>query len=217
MRVSTIIMVVIFVIFGGLAWVAYWTSMRPEASDLEALPELDLSAEPLQTAATGDSIPILERGNKRVVFRALARYRISGLLVSKHNYRGKFMNRLSPCDYALVWGEVPNQMQYLKFNQVVRYCLFYIKDPSQVDVRYVANHMSNNHLIPANENIRRAIKRGKKGMKVELEGYLVRLKVYKGERVFSTWSSSLTRTDDGGGACELIYLTKLRIEDKVYE
>ncbi len=218
MRGSTIIILTIVVaVFLGMAYVGYNISTEPIESEYEDLPELDISIEPIQTDAKADTIPNLERGNKTVIFTPLAHYRIAALLVSKHKYTGNFMNRLSPCDFALAWGEIPNQLEYIKFKQMIRYCKYNIEDPTKVDPNYLACHMSNNHLIPANNNIRHAIRLAKKGMKVELEGYLVGLEVMKKGKPYSAWRSSVIRTDSGGGACELIYLTKLRIEDKVYE
>ena len=71
-------------------------------------------------------------------------------------------------------------------------------------------------MIPANENVRRAVKMIKEKDEVFLEGFLVSLKgTYKGETV--TWNSSLSRTDTGDGSCELFYVSKVRIDTMVYE
>jgi hypothetical protein len=80
----------------------------------------------------------------------------------------------------------------------------------------VVTHSSNNHIIPDNENIHRAIKSINKKDEVILEGWLVNLKgVYRGKNVF--WNTSLSRNDTGNGSCELFYLLKVRINNKVYE
>ena len=38
---------------------------------------------------------------------------------------------------------------------------------------------------------------------------------YDGKTVW--WNTSLSRTDSGDGSCELIYLTKARIGNRIYE
>ena len=87
---------------------------------------------------------------------------------------------------------------------------------SPFDTSYVIAHSANNHIIPANENIHRAVKMIKKKMRLFLEGYLVNLKgTYKGREV--SWNTSLSRTDTGNGSCELFYVSKVRIDTKIYE
>ncbi len=52
--------------------------------------------------------------------------------------------------------------------------------------------------------------------RVVLEGVLVNIKgTYKGQPV--TWNTSLSRTDTGSASCELFYVSKARIDTKVYE
>ncbi|MDZ4181316.1 MAG: hypothetical protein U1B83_00460, partial [Candidatus Cloacimonadaceae bacterium] len=166
---------------------------------------------------SGIPLPVIEYGKKRVFLSAKAEYRIGGILVSKRRYTNGFMSDLSPWDYAMIWGDVPNFINHIKFDQIVRYCLFKY-DPSQgIDVDYVSRHLSNNHLIPANKNIRKALKAGKKGMSVELSGYLVDVDAVLPGGGSQTWRSSMKRDDTAGGACEIIYVTRLRLGDRVYE
>jgi nitrogenase subunit NifH len=85
-----------------------------------------------------------------------------------------------------------------------------------VDHSYIISHSSNNHVIPANENIYQAIKTIREKDRVVLKGLLVNLKgTYKGQTV--TWNTSLSRTDIGNDSCELFYVSEVRIETKVYE
>jgi hypothetical protein len=80
----------------------------------------------------------------------------------------------------------------------------------------VISHSANNHIIPANENIHEAVKTIWKKDIVVLEGVLVNIKgTYKGQPV--TWNTSLSRKDTGNGSCELFYVSKVRIDTKVYE
>ena len=71
----------------------------------------------------------------------------------------------------------------------------------------VNRHSANNHLIPADGEIKKEISKIRKGDIVEITGYLVSLKATNPEGETYDWNSSLTRTDTGNGACELIYVT----------
>ena len=52
--------------------------------------------------------------------------------------------------------------------------------------------------------------------KVNLEGFLVQLTgTYHGSTV--NWNTSLSRTDTGNGSCELFFVSKARIESRIYE
>jgi hypothetical protein len=177
---------------------------------------LAIDQDPLQDSSIREAMPVLHFGKKMIVLSAKAKYQIDGVLVSKKRYYRGFMSDLAPYDFALIWADVPNLQDQLKFKQVVRYCLFYLKKDATVDPLYVQNHMSNNHLIPASKNIRKAMRKAKKGDLIRLQGHLVDVEASHGGRLLSTWRSSETREDTGSGACEIIYVTSLRINDMVY-
>lgn len=127
------------------------------------------------------------------------------------------MSWLSPYDYAIIWGKAPEYLPYLKFDQIVRFCLFEYKNGAPIDIEYLSAHMSNNHLIPSTLNLRRAFSTAKKKDLVSIDGFLVYVSSTDKQNRSSTWNSSLSRDDKGNGACEIIYVTRLRINDKVYE
>ena len=70
----------------------------------------------------------------------------------------------------------------------------------------ISECISNNHLIPSDSKIEKLIKRIKKNDYVKLEGYLVSAEEIDGN--FKVRSST-TRSDNGDGACELIYVTNV--------
>jgi hypothetical protein len=72
----------------------------------------------------------------------------------------------------------------------------------------IETQASNMHLIPSNETIEKAIKQARKGEIVSFSGYLVRVDAEDGWH----WVSSLSRSDTGGGACELIWVESFQIE-----
>jgi hypothetical protein len=58
------------------------------------------------------------------------------------------------------------------------------------------------HMIPADENVGRALAAVRPGQMVRLQGWLVEARRGDGW----TWRSSLTREDSGHGACEVVYV-----------
>jgi hypothetical protein len=199
----------------GIGGYLYINLSAPVPSESDGIP-IDISRDPIQTPDTTFLPPLLLRGT-RYFFTVKASYSLSGMIVSTRRYPSGFMSILSPYDYATIWGKVPDYLSYIKFNQVVRYCLFSYDLASPVDKDYIQKHMANNHMIPATANLRKALKLAKKDDLVQIDGYLVYVMANMRKRGVATWNSSLTRDDGGAGACEIIYVQKLRINDKVYE
>jgi hypothetical protein len=61
------------------------------------------------------------------------------------------------------------------------------------------------HMIPANDDIERRLKSVRAGNLVRIRGYLVEVTGKDGFR----WKSSLSRSDTGAGACELVWVESL--------
>lgn len=212
-KIIVIVGVVCLCIIGYLILQSYY---EPEYSLVQNTP-ISLDKNPLQNDKVQADLPPMQKGKIKYFFTPRASYKISGLLVSKRNYFRGPTGYLSPYDYALVWGSVPQYLPYLKFSQTYRYCLFTYKYSASVDINYVQLHFSNNHIIPANSNIRKALKYAKKHSLVEIEGYLVNVMINIKGKGTSNWNTSTRRDDKGDGACEIIYVTRLRLGDRVYE
>lgn len=173
--------------------------------------------QPWQSVDSLITIAPIQLGNTRFFLTPRAKYSVTGMLVSKRRYRRGFMSRLSPFDYALIWGKVPEMLSQLKFSQTFRFCFFSLRPGASVDMNYIQNHISNNHLIPSTDNIRRALKKASKKDLVKIDGYLVDVIASSKNKGTSHWKTSLKREDTWGGACEIIYITKLQLADKIYE
>ena len=76
---------------------------------------------------------------------------------------------------------------------------------------YVIGHVSNNHLIPSTDRIARAMKNIKAGDMVRINGRLVDIRMSLNDNRVLTVNTSKTRTDQGEGACEVIYVEQLRV------
>ena len=64
------------------------------------------------------------------------------------------------------------------------------------------------HLIAADKSVAKQISRARSGQAVTMKGYLVEASRADG----FTWRSSLSRTDSGDGACELMWVTEFSVE-----
>jgi hypothetical protein len=182
------------------------------------LDKIDISQDPVQTPCTLEE-PILRnvKDGPFTLIRA-AQYKINGCAISKEYYSEGWDSIISPVDLLIVWGKLadPEYHKYITFAHGNRWYHYKWKGETPGDPAYIITHSSNNHILPANGNIYRAIKQIKKRDQIVLEGFLVNVKgTFKGRPV--SWNTSLTRTDTGNGSCELLYVSKVRIDTKVYE
>ena len=200
----------------GFIVVTSWLNQAVGFQAVEEFPQL-AQAVPEQDNEDVMALPVLTFGKSIVRFETKAGYSIYGQLAAKKRYHKGLMSNVSPYDYALIWGDLPKMQDKIKFRQVVRYCLFNYEYGSGVDPAYVQLHMSNNHLIPATKNLRRALAKARKGDLIKIEGYLVDVVAYQDGRNISHWRTSTEREDIGEGACEIIYVTSLRINDTIYQ
>ena len=63
------------------------------------------------------------------------------------------------------------------------------------------------HIIPANDELAKRLHKVRVGQVVELRGSLVEVR----DREHLVWASSLSRDDDGKGACEVFYVEQLEL------
>ena len=140
----------------------------------------------------------------------LASFKIEAKVLSRKRYWWGKESKLSPVDLAMGWGAMSDEgvLDYLKIRQSGRWYHWSAKD-LPIPKREIQDHSANMHIIPADDEVRRTLKAARKGQIVSIEGYLVRVNHPSGWH----WESSLTRTDRGDGACEIIYAKSMRIHD----
>lgn len=136
----------------------------------------------------------------------LADFEVEARVLSVERYRTDGGARVSPIDFALGWGPMSDTavLEHFRIRQGGRFFSIF-PDQQAIDLRTAMLNASNMHLIPANDVIGDRLKKVKRGNVVRLRGQLVRV---LGPNNF-TWSSSLTRSDTGNGACELFYVEGL--------
>ena len=66
-------------------------------------------------------------------------------------------------------------------------------------------------------NIRKALSQAHRGDIVQLKGLLVNVIASDKHGRTSTWNTSLSRADGGNGACEIVYITSFRLNNRIYE
>jgi len=190
---------------------------RPQISGFDS-EEIDTSRDPIQRSTTSYDPIVIETKEGDYTLTPMAEYQLAGKVVSKETYSYGWESEISPLDLAIAWGSLaePEHEKYISFSQRNRWYFYEYKPGSPFDHSYIISHSSNNHIIPATENISHALRTIRKNDKVVLEGFLVNVKgTYKGGEVY--WNTSFTRKDTGNGSCELIYVTKARIGSDVYE
>lgn len=90
-------------------------------------------------------------------------------------------------------------------------------ESKNLSLDYFSSHMSHVHIIPANDNIMSALMRLKIKDSIKLDGYLVDL-YYDGQFSRTSLSRSDTNpTSRGNGACEVMYVSRVQIGNKIYQ
>lgn len=187
---------------------------RPKASLHDKTP-IDTSADPVQVnlPQTEETPIIMKIDGKQTILLPRADYKIAGRVVSKRHYYKGWYAKLAPVDLAIAWGSIATHDydKYLSFDHSDRYYNYSYTRELPLDGAYVALHSANEHMIPANGHIEKALKSVKVDEIVEVEGFLVNA---EGEGSLTT---SLVRDDKGEGACEIVYVKRLRIGDEVFK
>ena len=137
-----------------------------------------------------------------------AHYDIEARVLAVERYRTDGGARLSPIDFAVGWGPMSDSavLEHFRVTQGGRFFTIY-PDEQAIDLRTALVSAANMHLIPATGTLNDELKRVRPGNVVRLRGQLVSA---LGPNNF-TWTSSLTRTDTGNGACELFYVEALEL------
>ncbi len=167
--------------------------------------------QPIQKKASGQIN--FELNGYNVCISKLYSYDITALVLSTHDYNGFSMDgKLAPKDLALGWGKVAeiNDKYDFHWHQSHRWYSWKLDSWDEANAiggtRVVDLNSANNHIIPADENVRTLVKTIKPGECVHLKGYLINLDASKPDGTNWHWHSSTTREDTGGGACELFYV-----------
>lgn len=166
-----------------------------------------VTEEPLQT-----DLPEGPRWDyKEHHFRALARFHIRARVLSRERYRFDRAAQLSPVDFCLGWGPMSDSkfLDKLDIGQSDRWWHWSSGEPPLSEDN-INGHAANMHMIPATDAVRSGLLDVREGQVVTLDGYLIHADGPDGWH----WQSSLSRTDTGDGACEVVWVEQVSAADR---
>jgi hypothetical protein len=142
---------------------------------------------------------------------ALARFEVEARVLSAEHYRWDREAALSPVDLALGWGPMSSNevLDSLDISQYGRF-FFYSWSAGGLKVKpnEISRHAANMHMLPVDSETRATVLHARRGNLVHLKGWLVEVHGKDGWH----WRSSLTRSDTGGGACEVVLVEHADLE-----
>jgi len=138
----------------------------------------------------------------------LATFALEARVLSREDYSFDTGAAIAPTDLALGWGPMSDSavLEKLSITQGTRWWRWQSDDPPLTRGE-IEGSAANMHLIPADDDVAAALTRVREGDVVALRGYLVEAARDDGWR----WRSSLSRSDSGSGACELIWVEALSV------
>jgi hypothetical protein len=188
-------------LIGFGAW--QWWATRP----VRHAPGVVAPAAPRQVELDG-AAAFEARGHR---LTPLARFRIEARVLGAERYRLDREAALAPVDLALGWGPMSDErvLSRLRISQGNRFYYYSWEGEPPIPPPAIVAHSANMHMIPADGEVARRLESVRTGQVVELEGRLVLAQAGDGWQ----WKSSLTRTDSGPGACELVWVEALRVRE----
>ena len=140
-----------------------------------------------------------------------ASFKILARVLSKEPYYLGRTADLAPIDLALGWGEMSDSavLSQIDISQSARWYRTRYDLPPPISEQQIIFNSSNMHMIPARKGIERKLKKLREGDIVSISGYLVDVDHDSGWY----WYSSMSRLDTGDGACELVYVESMSVEN----
>lgn len=203
----------------GLASVLYlgWQAVRDWPVGGAAAPMLTLGEEPVQEELEQPEPRTVHRGDRTFFVILTHQYTITAKVVSQHAYDLVWTNDFFDVDLGLIWGDQVDRLEeQYTFYQDARWLFWRSSDHvSDAERAYITAHFGNVHTIPAegNDEVGRALRSVRAGDLVSLSGYLVEVQD-AGTNVVAR--SSRSRTDTGAGACEVMWVDRIQIDDTLY-
>ncbi|MCM8540598.1 MAG: hypothetical protein NE328_10005 [Lentisphaeraceae bacterium] len=183
---------------------ALYCVLFPEQSSVSAPESYSIQEAPVQSQASSHEFDF--KGYKII---PLADISLKGRVLSYKKYSGDKEADLSPIDLALGWGPMSENKVLARIDISQRNRWYFWKtDKFPIPRNEIENNSANMHIIPSSDLIAEQISNIKRNQIVSIQGHLV-----KCTQDSWKWKSSLTRSDTGNGACEVIYVKSLNIEN----
>lgn len=180
----------IFSVWGVHAWLT-----RP----LNPPPGVLVPEDPIQGAPTTSAAWTYRDHN----LISLASFDLRARVLGKERYRFDRAAELSPIDLAMGWGRMSDSavLESIKIRQEDRW-YFWSPTQSTIAAEEITSHSANMHMIPSSPWVQRQLLALRVGQVVHLRGQLIQAD----GRDQWHWRSSLSRSDSGEGACEVIWV-----------
>lgn len=202
MKFKYFIIVLILLMIAGV--VVYYDIIL-EVEDHYFVEQIDVSKPPIQQKAR--LMKINHNGyeltsENSIIFR--------GRVLNTHKYTNDNFAKISPIDVAIGWDIMadPKNLEKIQIFQYSRAMYFKISGYI-IDKRTAYMYSANVHIIPSDEKLSNVIQKILKGDIVELKGRLVDV---KGDDLWLT--TSLSRTDEGLGSNEILWLEDIKIQKR---
>jgi hypothetical protein len=145
----------------------------------------------------------------RYTLTTRARFSTTARLLRTERYRVDAGAEISPIDVAIGWGPMSDSvlLDQLKLTQRGRFLHWSSSKQPTVPWEVINRSAANLHVIPVDSIVLTKLANARVGDLIEIEGELVDVKRDDGWH----WNTSLTRDDQGAGACEVIYVTNIVI------
>ena len=162
---------------------------------------------PLQENHRKKTPPVI-MGNWRL--EPVASYQIEARVLEVENYDSDEIDELVPLDFLLGWGPMSDSglIEKLDLGISRRYATWRYWGEAPASMKTISEHASNHHLVPADSSIRELLEGVRAGHIVTMRGELVNIHSKVGHEFFR---SSLTRTDSGPGACEVMLVRSVSV------
>jgi hypothetical protein len=180
--------------------------------------------EPVQMPVTSKTPIEFQKDGFSYKLTPLFDYRISGLVIHRMDYNKWYSlsrtDKTFTTDLCIVWGYNIKSGAYknksLSIKQDFRFCLYSYWGGEPIK----NEQLSNNHLIIRDSDVKKINDSIEVGDQIRIIGKLVNVHAdaigtagtY--EPKVADWTTSTTRSDASGGACEIIYVEKIEILKK---
>ena len=163
----------------------------------EFSPTLSPRLDPIQQDARG----VTPFRFEHYLLTPVAKFQVAGRVLGVRQYSGDREADLAPVDLAMGWGPMANTgvLQSIDISQGGRFYRWHV-DRFPIPKQDIVRHSANMHMVPANAEVVRQLRDVARGQTVRFKGYLLKIQADDGWH----WRSSMTRNDQGAGACEVV-------------
>lgn len=201
---------IFLVSFALYVFAVFKVSELPHSAEIKS----QLDTDPFQRMLSVKDPYTLEYRGSNYLIEPVADYDISGMIVSHNDIKAfddiyHTSDSVDIRDLCLAWGENIERDNHLSFNfKNEPWSCHITQKSSDSPGEFRMENLSNNHLLVSSAKLREQIYELHPGDQIRLTGQLINYG-HPGEEPFRR--TSLVRTDDGNGACEVLFVDNLQV------